>query len=144
MSYIFIYVDHNWHFYVCKLMISVGNLSILIDFWTCLWPKCSTAVSMATAMQMDERIVDYLVLGDNTQDRKVSAKSVTMRATALCKNLSGYRELLLIGFGTEAGEIIIIFFRARRSYRFIIHSSRSQHAFSSGILSSQNHLSSFE
>ena len=50
---------------------------------------------MATTMQMDERIVDYLVLGPNTQDRKVSAKSVTMRATALCKNLSGYRELLL-------------------------------------------------
>ena len=50
---------------------------------------------MATAMQMDERIVDYLVLGPNNQDRKVSAKSATMRATALCKNLSGYRELLL-------------------------------------------------
>ena len=96
MSYIFIYVDHNWHFYVYKLIISVGNLSILSDFWTRFWPKCSTAVSMATAMQMDERIVDYLVLGPNTQDRKVSAKSVTMRATALCKNLSGYRELLLI------------------------------------------------
>ena len=95
MSYIFIYVDYNWHFYVCKLMISVGNLSILNDFWTRFWPKCSTAASMATAMQMDERIVDYLVLGPNTQDRKVSAKSVTMRATALCKNLSGYTELLL-------------------------------------------------
>ena len=62
---------------------------------TRFWPKRSTAVSMATAMQMDERIVDYLVLDPNTQDRKVSAKSVTMRATALCKNLSGYRELLL-------------------------------------------------
>ena len=95
MSSIFIYVDHNWHFYVCKLMISVGNLSILSDFLTHFWPKCSTAVSMATAVQMDERIADYLVLGPNTQDRKVSAKSVTMRATALCKNLSGYRELLL-------------------------------------------------
>ena len=88
-------MDHNWHFNVCKLMISVGNLSILGDFWTLFWPKCSTAVSMATAMQMDERIVDYLVLGPNIQNRKVSAKSVTMRATALCKNLSGYRELLL-------------------------------------------------
>ena len=95
MSNIYIYVDHNWHFYVCKLMISVINLSILSDFWTRFWPKCSTAVSMATTMQMDERIVDYLVLGPNTQDKKVSAKSVTMRATALCKNLSGYRELLL-------------------------------------------------
>ena len=81
MSYIFIYVDHKWHFYVCKLMISVGNLSILSDFWTCFWPKCSTAVSMATAMQMDERITDYLVLGPNNQDRKVSAKSMTMRGT---------------------------------------------------------------
>ena len=50
---------------------------------------------MATAMQMDERIVDYLVLGPNNQDRLVSAKSMTMRATALCKILSGYRELLL-------------------------------------------------
>ena len=38
-------------------------------------------------MQMDERIVDYLVLGPNTQDRKVSAKSVTMRAAALCKKI---------------------------------------------------------
>ena len=95
MSYILIYVDHNWHFYVCKLLISVGKLSILSDFLTHFWPKCSTAVSMATAMQMHERIVDYLVFGPNTQDRKVSAKSVTMRATALCKKLSGYRELLI-------------------------------------------------
>ena len=81
MSYIFIYVDHNWHFYVCKLMISVGNLSILSDFLTHFLPKCSTAVSMATAMQMDERIVHCLVLGLNNQDRKVSAKSMTMRGT---------------------------------------------------------------
>ena len=81
MSYIFIYVDHNWHFYVCKLMVSVGNLSILNDFLTHFWPKCSTAVSMATAMQMDERIADTLVLGPNNQHRKVSAKSMTMRGT---------------------------------------------------------------
>ena len=50
---------------------------------------------MATGMHMDERGVDCLVLGHHDQDRKVSAKSVTMRAMALCKNLSGYRELLL-------------------------------------------------
>ena len=81
MSYIFIYVNHNWHFYVCKLMISVGNLSIFSDFLTHFLSKCSTAVSMATAMQMDERIVDYLVLGPNSQDSKVSAKSMTMRGT---------------------------------------------------------------
>ena len=81
MSYIFIYVDRIWHFYVCKLMISVGNLSILSDYLTLFKPKCSTAVSMATAMQMDEMIVDYLVLGPNNQDRKVSAKSMTMRGT---------------------------------------------------------------
>ena len=81
MSYIFIYVDHNWHLYVYKLMISVGNLSFLIDFLTHFLPKCSTAVSMATATQMDERIADYLVLGPNYQDRKVSAKSMTMRGT---------------------------------------------------------------
>ena len=76
MSYIFIYMDPNWHFHVCKQMISLGNLSILGDFLKLFWPKCSTAVSMATAMQMDERSVDYLVLGPFKQDRKVSPKSV--------------------------------------------------------------------
>ena len=50
---------------------------------------------MATGMHMDERSVDCLVLGHHDQDRKVSAKSVTMLAMTLCKNLSGYRELLL-------------------------------------------------
>ena len=45
---------------------------------------------------MDKRSVDCLVLGHHDQDGKVSAKSVTMRAMTLCKNLSGYRELLLI------------------------------------------------
>ena len=50
---------------------------------------------MATGMHMDERSVDCLVLGHHDQDRKFSSKSVTMRAMTLCKNLSGYRELLL-------------------------------------------------
>ena len=50
---------------------------------------------MATGMHMDERSLNCLVLGHHDQDRKVSAKSVTMRAMTLCKNLSGYRELLL-------------------------------------------------
>ena len=50
---------------------------------------------MATGMHKDERSVNCLVLGHHDQDRKVSAKSVTMRAMTLCKNLSGYRELLL-------------------------------------------------
>ena len=50
---------------------------------------------MATGMHMDERSVDCLVLGHYDQDRKVSAKSATMRAMTLCKTLSGYRELLL-------------------------------------------------
>ena len=44
---------------------------------------------------MDKRSADCLVLSHHDQDRKVSAKSVTMRAMTLCKNLSGYRELLL-------------------------------------------------
>ena len=51
---------------------------------------------MATGMHMDKRNVDCLVLGHHDQDRRVSAKSVTMRAMTLCKYLSGYRELLLI------------------------------------------------
>ena len=50
---------------------------------------------MATDMHMDKRSIECLIFGHHDQDRKVSAKSVTMRATPLCKNLSGYRELLL-------------------------------------------------
>ena len=50
---------------------------------------------MATGMHMDDRSVDCLVLDHHDQGRKVSAKSVTMRAMTLCKNLSGNRELLL-------------------------------------------------
>ena len=50
---------------------------------------------MARGMCRDKRSVDCLVLCHNEQNRKVSVKSVTMQATALCKNLSGYRELLL-------------------------------------------------
>ena len=50
---------------------------------------------MATGMHMDGRSIDCLVLGHHDQDRKVSPKSVFMRAMTLCKNLSGYRELLL-------------------------------------------------
>ena len=45
---------------------------------------------MATGRHMDERNIDCLVLGHHDQDRKVSAKSVTMRAMTLCKE-----ELLL-------------------------------------------------
>ena len=70
--------------------------------------KCSYAVSMATGMHMDERSIDFLVLGHHDQDRKVSAKSVTMRAMTLCKNLSGYRELLL----THKKPLSVIYFRS--------------------------------
>ena len=51
---------------------------------------------MVTGMHMDKRSIDCLVLGHHDQDRRVSAKSVSMRAMTICKNLSGYRELLLI------------------------------------------------
>ena len=50
---------------------------------------------MATGMHMDERSIECLVLGHHDQDRKVSAILVTMPAMTLCKNLSGYKELLL-------------------------------------------------
>ena len=95
MCYIFIHMDHWWHLVNVKVMISLGNPSILSDFLSLFSPKCSYAISMATGMHMDERSVDCLVLGHHDHDRKVSAKSVTMRAMTLCKNLSGYRELLL-------------------------------------------------
>ena len=41
-------------------------------------------------------VYDCLVLGHHDQDRRVSAKSVSMRAMTICKKISGYRELLLI------------------------------------------------
>ena len=51
---------------------------------------------MVSGMHMDERSIDCLVLGHHDQDRRVSAKSVSMRAMTIYKNLSDYRELLLI------------------------------------------------
>ena len=81
MCYIFIHMDHWWHLVNVKVMISLGNPSILSDFVSLFYPKCSYAVSMATGMHMNERSVDCLVLGHHDQDRKVSAKSVTMRGT---------------------------------------------------------------
>ena len=50
---------------------------------------------MATVMNKDEKSVDCLVSCHHDHDRKISAKSVTIGATTLCKNLSGYRELLI-------------------------------------------------
>ena len=78
------------------------NLSIFCEFLSHFYPKYFSAVAMATGMCRDERNVDYLVLCHNKQNRKVSAKSVTMRATALCKYLSGYRELLLSHYYSSA------------------------------------------
>ena len=74
---------------------SAGNLSIFGELLSHFYPKYLSAVAMATGMCKAERSVDCLVLCSNKQNRKVSAKSVTMRATALCKDLSGLRELLL-------------------------------------------------
>ena len=51
------------------------NLSIFCEFLSHFYPKYLSAVAMVTGMCRDER-------------------NVTMRATALCKYLSGYRELL--------------------------------------------------
>ena len=89
-------MGHLWHLVYSKVTVSFGNPSILSDFLSLFYPKCSYPVSMATGMHMDKRSIDCLVLGHHDQDRKVSAKSVTMCAMTLCKNLSGYRELLLI------------------------------------------------
>ena len=81
---------------------SVGNLSIFGEFLSHFYPKYLSAVVMAIGMCRDERSVDCLVLCHNKQNRKVSAKSVTMRATTLCKDLSGYRELLLSHYYSSA------------------------------------------
>ena len=81
---------------------SVGNLSIFGEFLSHFYPKYLSAVAMVTGMCRDERSVDCLVLCHNKHSRKVSAKSATMRATALCKDLSGYRELLLSHYYSNA------------------------------------------
>ena len=59
-------------------MISAGKYLVLGDFWTHFLPKYSFAVSMTMGMKLDQMRVDYLVLCSNIQDRKVSAKSVSM------------------------------------------------------------------
>ena len=81
---------------------SVGNLSIFGEFLSHFYPKYLSAIAMATGVCKDERSVDCLVLCHDKQNREVSAKSVTMRATALCKDLSGYRELLLSHYYSSA------------------------------------------
>ena len=63
-----------------------GNLSIFGEFLSHFYPKYLSAVTMATGTCGDGRSVDCLVLCHNKQNRKVSAKSVTMRATALFKD----------------------------------------------------------
>ena len=78
------------------------NLSIFGEFLSHFYPKYLSAVAMATGMCRDERNVDCLALCRNKQNRKVSAKSVTMRATGLCKDLSGYREVLLSHYYSSA------------------------------------------
>ena len=78
------------------------NPSIFGEFLSHLYPKYLSAVAMATGMCRDERSVDCLVLCHNKQNRKVSAKSVTMRVTVLCKDLSGYREVLLSHYYSSA------------------------------------------
>ena len=83
---------------ICQLEIC----QVLVIFCRIFYPKYSSAVAMATGMCRDERSVDCLVLCHNKQKRKVSAKSVTMRGTALCKDLSGYRELLLSHYYSSA------------------------------------------
>ena len=81
---------------------SGGNLSIFSEFLSHFYLKNLSAVAMATGMCRDERSVDCLVLCQTKQNRKVSAKSVTIRATALCKALSCYRELLLSHYYSSA------------------------------------------
>ena len=61
------------------------NLSIFFcEFLSHFYPKYLSAVAMATGMCRDVRDVDCMVLCHNKQNRKVSAKSVTMRATENC------------------------------------------------------------
>ena len=63
---------------------------------------------MATAMQMDEWIVDYLVLGPNNQDRKVPAKSVAMGT--LFKLLQRIALKNVIPYLGMAAILVMIFF----------------------------------
>ena len=77
---------------------SVGNLSLFGEFLSHFYPKYLSAVAMATGMCRD----DCLVLCHRKQNRKDSAKLVTVCATALCKDLSGCRELLLSHYYSSA------------------------------------------
>ena len=77
-------------------MISLGNPSILSDILSLFSQNVHTPFPWQRSYS-----VDCLILGHHDQDRKVLAKSVTMRAMTLCKNLSGYRKLLLKPYQTN-------------------------------------------
>ena len=48
-------------------MISAGNLSILGVFIFLFCQKCSSVVSLATGMHIDDRSIDYVNVCPNTQ-----------------------------------------------------------------------------
>ena len=75
-------MGHFWHLVYSKLIVSFGNPSILSDFFC---HHFSQNVHMLFPLQRAciwiKKSADCLVLGHHDQDRKVSAKSVTMRGT---------------------------------------------------------------
>ena len=78
-----VYIGHEWDLNWYKVMISDGRYPILDDFRTHFLPKYQFAICMATGMKLDQMSVDYLVLCSNDPGRKVSAKSVTIRASPM-------------------------------------------------------------
>ena len=50
---------------------------------------------MTTGMHRDERSVDGYVLCPNDKDRKVSAKSLNMRVTTICKKIKWLQRIAL-------------------------------------------------
>ena len=95
MCYISIHMDHWWHLVNVKVMILLGNPSISRDFLSLFSQNVHTPLPWQRACIWMKEVLIAWFLGHHDQDRKVSAKSVLMRAMTLCKNLSGYRELLL-------------------------------------------------
>ena len=67
-----------------QVIMSVGNLSTFGEFLSHFKPKYLSAIAMATCVGMKGVLIAWFCV--NKQNREVSAKSVTMRATALCKD----------------------------------------------------------
>ena len=89
MYYIFIHMDHWWHLVYSKVIISVENPSILRDFLSLFSQHFLRPFSLQQAyIGMTGVLIAWFCV---PMTKIGNFQSMTMLATTLCKNVSGYR-----------------------------------------------------